>query len=102
MTGGFILGVGSSGMAMTAGPTSTQYALQLDLRNTRGPGTLIHIQTNTGTDVLTFQASKTFQSIAFCSPALTKGSTYSLYLGGGSTGTLKDGVYQNGTYSGGQ
>jgi len=101
MTGGFILGVGSSGMAMTAGPTSTQYALQLDLRNTRGAGTLINIQTNNGTDVLTFQASKTFQSIAFCSPTLTKGSTYSLYLGGSSTGTLKDGVYQNGTYSGG-
>ena len=100
MTGGFILGVGSSGMAMTAGPTSTQYALLLNLRNTRSAGTIIHIQNAAGTDILTFQASKTFQSIALCAPSLTKGS-YSLYLGGSSTGTLKDGVYQNGVYSGG-
>jgi hypothetical protein len=101
MTGGFILGVGSSGMAMTAGPTSTQYALLLNLKNTRPADTLIHIQTTAGTDILTFQASKTFQSIALCSPSLTKFTAYSLYLGGGSTGTLKDGVYQGGVYSGG-
>ncbi len=27
------------------------------------------------------------------------GSTYDLYLGGSSTGTIKDGIYQNGVYT---
>ncbi len=103
MTGGFILGVGSAGTtiapAMTAGPTSTQCAVLINLRTSRPAGTLIHLESNTKTEVITFSPSKQYQSIALCSPLLTMGSTYDLYLGGSSTGTIKDGIYQNGVYT---
>jgi hypothetical protein len=101
MTGGFILGVGSSGMALAPSTTSTQYSILLNLRTTRTAGTLIHIETSSGTNILTYQTSKVFQSIALCAPTLTQGTTYNVYLGGSSTGTVKDGVYQSGTYTAG-
>jgi len=45
--------------------------------------------------------SKAFQSIAFSSPKLTTGGTYSLYLGGSATGSVDDGLYIDGTYTAG-
>ena len=103
MTGGFILGVGSAGTymapAMTAGPTSTQCAVLINLRASRSAGTLVHLESSTKTEIITFAPSKQYQSIALCSPLLTIGSTYDLYLGGSSTGAIKDGIYQNGVYT---
>jgi hypothetical protein len=106
MTGGFIVGVGSSGMSMAPSTTSTQYSALINFGTTFSPRTyspsnLIHIQSTSGTEVITFQPIKVFQSISICSPNLIKGTTYNIYIGGSSTGTLKDGVYQDGTYSGG-
>jgi len=48
---------------------------------------------------LTFAPSKTYQSVAFSSPELTTGSSYNVYVGGTSTGTVKDGLYQDGIYT---
>jgi hypothetical protein len=101
MTGGFILGVGSAGMAQAPSTTSTQYSLLLNLRTTRSVGTVIHIETSTGNNILTYQTSKVFQSIALCAPTLTQGTTCNVYLGGSATGTIKDGIYENPTYTGG-
>jgi hypothetical protein len=101
MTGGFIVGVGSAGMALAPSSSSTQCSILLNLRTTYAAGTLIHIETSTGSNVLTYQTSKVFQSIVLCAPTLTKGTTYNVYLGGSSTGTLKDGIYQNGVYTAG-
>jgi hypothetical protein len=99
MSGGFIIGVGSSVMPMTVGQTSTQCGLLLNFRTAKPAGTLIHIQSSTGTEVITFNPVKSFQSIAISSPQLKIGLSYDLYLGGSSTGTLSDGVYQNGVYT---
>lgn len=103
MSGGFILGVGSAGTsmapAMTAGPTSTQNAILLNFRTTKNAGTIFHIQENDGTEVVTYLPIKQYQSIALCSPLLVKGSSYEVYFGGSSSGTIKDGVYLNGAYT---
>jgi len=102
MSGGFILGVGSAGTsmapAMTAGPTSTQNAILLNFRTTKNAGTIFHIQKSNGTEVVTYLPIKQYQSIALCSPLLVKGSSYQVYFGGSSTGTIKDGVYLDGSY----
>jgi hypothetical protein len=98
MTGGFLVAVGSSGMAEAPGTSSTQYSVLLKFMSTRQNGTIIHIQTSTGTEILTFQPTKAYKSIAFSSPALTKG-TYDVYFGGNSTGTVVDGLYTGGTYT---
>ncbi len=97
MTGGFLIATGSSGMAQAPGDSSTQYALLLNLTATQSAGTLVQIRSADGKDVLAFKPTKAFQSIAFSSPALVKGATYDVYLGGSSTGAIKDGLYQGGT-----
>jgi len=97
MTGGTLIATGSSGMAQAPGDASTQYALLLNLTSVQPAGTLVQIRSADGKDVLAFKPTKGYQSIAFSSPALVKGATYDVYLGGSSTGTIKDGVYQGGT-----
>jgi hypothetical protein len=101
MTGGMVVAAGSSGMAQAPSATSSQYALLVTFTSTKPAGTLFHIQAADGTDILTFKPAKIYQSVAFCSPKLVKGSSYDVYLGGSSTGTVKDGLFEGGTYSGG-
>jgi hypothetical protein len=102
MTGGLIIAAGSSGMAQApGGTTSTQYSVLVNLRSTQSAGTIFHVQTSDGVEVLTFKPAKNYQSVAFSSPLLTKGSSYAIYLGGSSTGTASDGLYTDGTYAAG-
>ncbi len=101
MTGGFLIAAGSSGMAQSLSTTSTQYSVLVNFQTSYAAGTLVNIQSSTGTDVVTFKTTKLFQSVLVCSSSLTSGSTYSISVGGSSTGTLKDGIYSNGDYSGG-
>lgn len=61
---------------------------------------LVRIQSADGKDILTFSPTKEYQSITFSSAALVKGETYDVYFDGSSTGTVKDGLYQGGTYTG--
>lgn len=100
VTEGFLLAAGSSGMAQAPDASSSQYSLLLNFRSTIPAGTLFHIQTSRqGEEILSFSPSKAYQSIAFSSPELTKGTTYAVYYGGNSTGTVVDGLYQDGTYT---
>ncbi len=100
MTGGWLVAAGSAGMVQTLNNTSTQPSLLLNFTTTQAAGTLVHLQSSDGTDVLTFAPSKAYQSITFSSPELTQG-TYDVYLGGSADGTVTDGVYSGGTYTGG-
>ncbi|MBN8637203.1 MAG: carbohydrate-binding domain-containing protein [Anaerolineae bacterium] len=100
MTGGWLVAAGSAGMVQTLNNTSTQPSLRLNFTATQAAGTLVHIQSSDGTDVLTFAPSKAYQSITFSSPELTQG-TYDVYLGGSADGTVTDGVYSGGSYTGG-
>jgi len=62
---------------------------------------LIHVQNSAGEDILTFSPTKNYQSLVFSSPSLTTGSDYTVTVGGSSTGTATDNLYQGGGYSGG-
>jgi hypothetical protein len=99
ITGGFLVAAGSSGMAQVPGNSSTQNSLLLNLNTAFEADALLHIQTITGDGILTFSPSKTFQSVAFSSAELVNGSEYDVYTGGGSTGSVSDGLYQDGTYT---
>lgn len=100
ISGGLLVAAGSSHMAMGPSRNSSQNSALLTF-NSRQAQTLIHIQSQSGADLLTFAPSKTYQSLAFSSPDLTSGQTYEVYLGGSSTGTKNYGLYSGGTYSGG-
>jgi hypothetical protein len=99
ITGGVLIGAGSSRMAQAPGTGSTQYSILLNFRSRKTAGTFLHIRSSDGKDILTFKPAKEFQSIAFSSPALQKGTAYNVFLGGSSTGTPLDGVYLDGTYT---
>ncbi len=101
MNGGYLLAAGSSGMLQAPGTTSTQYSVMLTFSSAQAAGTTVHIETEDGKEILTFVPTKVYQSIVFSSSQLEKGTTYSVYSGGSSTGTNTDGLFSGGIYTAG-
>jgi hypothetical protein len=99
ISGGYLAAAGSAGMAQAPGASSSQYSLLLNFPSALPAGTLIHIQTSAGENLLTFAPSKTFQSVAFSSPALERGDTIQVTYGGSATGATVGGVYVDGVYT---
>ena len=99
ISGGLLVGVGSSQMAQALSTTSTQRSVKITYSQWKTVGTLIHIETSAGANVLTFAPKKAYKSCVFSSPALQSGTTYKLYSSGSSTGTVTNGLYQGGTYT---
>jgi hypothetical protein len=99
ISGGFLLAAGSSGMAQIPGTSSSQNSVLVTLSSAQAAGSLVHLQASDGTTLATFKPAKKYQSFAFSSPDLKTGTTYSLYLGGSSSGTATDGLYSGGTYT---
>jgi hypothetical protein len=98
ITGGTLVAAGSSGMAQGPTNSSTQYSVLINFRSPQTANKLVNIQTASGETVLTFRPTKQFQSIAFSSAELAEGS-YTVYLGGTSTGTVSYGMYEDGIYT---
>jgi hypothetical protein len=101
ITGGFLVAVGSSGMAEAPDESSAQYSLLLNFDSVLPAGTLVHIQSSDGSEVITFSAAKQFQSVVVSSSEFAAGATYDVYYGGSANGAASDGLYQDGAYSGG-
>jgi hypothetical protein len=101
ISGGFFVAAGSAGMAMAPGQASSQNSILVNLDAALQAGTLFHIQNSAGQDILTFAPTKQYQSVVFSSPDLVQGTTYSIFTGGSTTGTIVDSLVQGGTYSGG-
>jgi hypothetical protein len=101
LSGGFLVAAGSAGMAQAPDESSTQPSVLINLDNAIRAGTLVHIRSSEGAELLTFAPAKDTQSIVLSSPDLQAGATYEVYFGGDSSGTAVDGLYQNGTYSSG-
>lgn len=101
VTGGYLVAVGSSGMAEAPSDSSTQYSIMVNFDQTQAAGTLVHVEDENGVEILTFSPTKRYQSIVLTTPDLREGVTYNVYLGGTHTGTQIDGVYSGGTHGGG-
>ncbi|MCB0113066.1 MAG: carbohydrate-binding domain-containing protein [Caldilineaceae bacterium] len=101
ISGGLFVAVGSAGMAQAPDTSSTQYSVLVNTTSTQQAGTLVHLQSSSGEDIVTFAPSKAYQSILISSPELSSGETYQLYLGGSVGGEAVDGLYTDAGYSGG-
>lgn len=99
MNGGFVVGTGAPHMAQGPGTISNQYAVLFYFSGRLSAGTLIRLETMTGEEVLTFAPTHTFGFVTFSSPKLSYGTEYRAYLGGSSSGTVTDGLYEGGTYT---
>jgi hypothetical protein len=101
LTGGFLVAVGSAGMAQAPSESSTQYSVIYTFESVQAAGTMVHIETDDGREILTFVPMREYQSVVLSSPELENGATYVVYSGGSSTGTVTDGLYSDGAYAGG-
>ncbi|MDY0354714.1 MAG: carbohydrate-binding domain-containing protein [Sedimentisphaerales bacterium] len=99
MTGGFLVAAGNSGMAQAPSTSSTQYSILLTFNTMLPADTLVYIQNGTGEGVLSFTPTKQYNSVAFSSQDLVRGSTYDVYYGGTCTGAACDGLHQDGIYT---
>jgi hypothetical protein len=99
ITGGTLIAAGSAGMAQAPGTTSTQPSVRVTFPTSQPAGTVVHIGTASGEELLTFVPTKAYQSLVVSSPDLEIGGTYLVYTGGSSTGTITDGLYSGGTYT---
>ena len=99
ISGGLLIAAGSSGMAQSPSETSTQNSI--NVFTSISANTLLHIEDESGKELITFAPSKTVGSIVISSPNIKTGTTYKLYTGGESTGNATDGLYLDGSYSGG-
>jgi hypothetical protein len=99
VTGGYVIAVGSSGMAEVASDTSSVNSIMVNFDSVQQSGTLVHVESQDGEGILTVAPLKQFQSVVLTSSAIKQGETYKVYLGGTSTGTVIDSLYSGGTYS---
>jgi hypothetical protein len=99
--GGYLVAVGSVGMAQAPSTTSTQYSVILNLASAQAGSTMVHVESQSGEEILSFVPAKAYQSVVLSSPELENGETYVVYAGGSSSGTVSDGLYSGGSYSGG-
>ncbi len=101
ITGGYLIAVGSAGMPQAPNTASTQNSIAMVLDSVQLAGTVLHIESQDGQELLTFEPAKEYQLVVFSSPDLETNETYNVYVGGGSTGTVTDGLVENGSYSAG-
>lgn len=99
ISGGTLVAAGSLGMTTQAPSTSsTQASIFLGLDQVLPASTLINLQTNSGYSLLTYAPSKQYQSVLVSSPDIQVGETYTMYLGGLSSGEIENNLYVNGAY----
>lgn len=101
MSGGLLIAAGSSGMAEAPSEQSTQYSILMDFSEVQQAGSIVNLKDGNENTVVTFAPRKEYQSVVITSPELKKDTTYTLYSGGTSTGSISDGFYTDGVYQGG-
>jgi hypothetical protein len=99
ISGGYLLAVGSSGMAQAPGASSGQKSVKVTFGSAQAANTIIRIQDANGNQVVTFKPAKTYQSVVLSSSVLATGETYTVYTGGTASGTITDGLYDDATYT---
>ncbi|MFJ7978350.1 carbohydrate-binding domain-containing protein [Peribacillus sp. NPDC096379] len=101
ISGGVLIAVGSSGMAMATSEDSSQHTILMSYPKTQSAGTTLHLEDSEGNEIVTFAPEKDYQSVVISSPKLTKDATYTLYSGGTTSGKESDGLFEAGDYQGG-
>ncbi|QOV18156.1 carbohydrate-binding domain-containing protein [Blautia liquoris] len=80
ITGGTLIGVGTSDMAQSFSDGSTQYSLLYGFDSSKNAGTKVSLKDSSGSEMISTTAAKTYQAVVISFPDLSKGGTYSLYI----------------------
>jgi hypothetical protein len=101
ITGGIFVALGSSGMALNFGSSSTQGSILLNF-STQAANTTIKLTDSNGNEIVSVIAKKQYQSAVISAPALQKGNTYVLTAGNVSQSVkLTSLIYGSGSGMGG-
>ncbi|NCB51608.1 MAG: carbohydrate-binding domain-containing protein [Clostridia bacterium] len=98
VTGGVVVAVGSSGMAMNFDQNSTQGTILVNLASQQAAGTQITLTDSGGNVIVEYTPDKGYQSVVISAPEITSDGTYSLTVGTESYEITMSGyVYGTGT-----
>lgn len=99
--GGTVVATSSKQMAGAPDETSTQNSAIAHFDQKIPAETLLHIADEKGRYIFSIIAPKEYDAILFTSPKLKRGTSYSIYQGGSTTGVFKDGLSLQGEYTSG-
>jgi hypothetical protein len=99
MVGGVIVGTHIDGMTSEGINAGSQASIFVTTGGTVAGGTVIHIETESGEELLTYETLNDFSVITFSSPDLVAGESYDIYLGGTADGDDQYGLYGADTYT---
>jgi len=103
MTGGLFIGTNIDGRNSEGiGTGSSQASLYVSGGSTISGGTVVHIESDDGESLVTFEPVNDFSVIVFSSPDLVAGASYDIYLGGAVTGVSTTGLYEVADYTAGE
>ncbi len=103
ITGGTVVAAGSSGMAETFGASSTQGSILLNTAERHAAGTKIELLDASGSVLLEYTPSKSFNSVVISCAGIQKGETYSVRIGSETAEITMDEIsYGSGNSFGGR
>ncbi len=101
VTGGMLIGAGTSDMLEMPGSGSTQKTIAVVLGQTQSAGTPVYITDSSGNVVAAMEPEINYSCLVFSGEALKDGETYTVYTGGAVSGDIAHGYYTNASVSGG-
>ncbi|MGD8457123.1 MAG: carbohydrate-binding domain-containing protein [Anaerolineales bacterium] len=99
ITSGYLIAVGSIGMVQSPSESSSQLSVLYVFDTIQAAGKMLHIESQSGDEILTFSPTKEYQAVVVSSPQLNNGNTYLVYTGGDSNGIETDGLWTDGIYN---
>lgn len=81
ISGGLVVATGSDGMLQAPSGDSSQLSIAATF-TTQSAGTVIHVQSTDGTDIVTFTPTKAYSAIVVSSADLSADATYEIVVGG--------------------
>lgn len=89
ITGGILIAAGSSGMTVNFGEKSTQGSILLNTGSQKA-GTDIVLTDASGTELLSWQSSKSYASVVISCPEIVQGESYTIKAGTSETTVTMD------------
>lgn len=102
VNGGTLIAAGSSGMLQTSSDSSKINCVSVVFDSSKEAESLISVCDSDDNEIITFAPSKKYQSVVICSSEIKTGQSYKIYLGGSSSKSNVNGLYEVGGYEKGE
>ena len=96
ISGGILVGAGTSSMAVTPSTESEQSFVAITLSSSKNAGTELVLKDTSGNEIVSFAPEMKYQLVVVSASAITKGETYQLYIDGSLAGSATAGSSSSG------